>query len=172
MKNKTPYIVIGIAFILFNLIAFIIPTEKTATFWVAYVFSVIAFAVQTFVWWLFSGSKKNMKSKFLGLPVLYISTIYLIVQLIVFGLFMILSFIPKQYSILICSLILGIFAVCMLTVNTGASNIRATDNKIAVKRQLIKDLQIDVEMLAEIESDPEIRQKLTQLAKKYGLVIR
>lgn len=44
--------------------------------------------------------------------------------------------------------------------------ITATENKVAVKRQFIKDLQIEVEMLAEIESDEEVRQKLTEFAKK------
>ena len=47
--------------------------------------------------------------------------------------------------------------------------ITATENKVAVKRQFIKDLQIEVEMLAETETDAEIKQKLTELAKKIRL---
>ena len=47
--------------------------------------------------------------------------------------------------------------------------ITATENKVAVKRQFIKDLQIEVEMLAESEADGEIKQKLTELAKKIRL---
>lgn len=47
--------------------------------------------------------------------------------------------------------------------------ITATENKVAVKRQFIKDLQIEVEMLAEIETDAEIKQKLTELSKKIRL---
>ena len=57
MKNKTPYIVIAIAFILFNVIAFAIPTEKASVFWIGYVFTVVAFAVQAFVWHLTIGKK-------------------------------------------------------------------------------------------------------------------
>ena len=44
--------------------------------------------------------------------------------------------------------------------------ITATENKVAAKRQFIKDLQIEVEMLAESETDGEIKAKLTELAKK------
>ena len=47
--------------------------------------------------------------------------------------------------------------------------ITATENKVAVKRQFIKNLQIEVEMLAEGEADGEIKQKLTELAKKIRL---
>ena len=47
--------------------------------------------------------------------------------------------------------------------------ITATENKVAVKRQFIKDLQIEVEMLAETETDSEIKLKLTELAKKIRL---
>ena len=43
-KNKgMAYAVLAIAFVLFNVIAFAVPTAKTATFWIAYVFTVIAF---------------------------------------------------------------------------------------------------------------------------------
>ena len=57
----------------------------------------------------------------------------------------------------------------MITTNAGTEMITATENKVAVKRQFIKDLQIEVEMLAEGEADGEIKQKLTELAKKIRL---
>ena len=80
MKNKTPYVVIGILFILFNVIALAIPTTKTSAFWIGYVFTVIAFAVQAFVWYLSISKKQDLKSKLLGSPVTYISVVYLIIQ--------------------------------------------------------------------------------------------
>lgn len=57
----------------------------------------------------------------------------------------------------------------MITTNAGTEMITATENKVAVKRQFIKDLQIEVEMLAEGEADGEIKQKLTELANKIRL---
>ena len=42
--SKLGYVVLCIVFVLFNVIAFAIPTVKTGTFWVAYAFSVVAFA--------------------------------------------------------------------------------------------------------------------------------
>lgn len=169
MKNKTPYIVIAILFVMLNVIAFAIPTEKTAVFWIGYVFTVIAFVVAGFVWYMSIGKKQNLKSKLLGFSAAYISAVYLALQFAAFIVFMFASFVPTWCAVLICVLLLGISAVCMITTNAGTQMITDTESKIAVKRQFIKDLQIDVEMLAEKETDTDVKQKLTELAKKIRL---
>lgn len=169
MKNKTPYIVIAILFVLFNVTAFMIPTEKTSVFWIGYVFTVIAFAVVGFVWYLTIGKKQDLKSKLFGSSVAYISAVYLAVQFVAFLVFMFVSSAPSWCAVLVCVAILGISAICMITTNASTEMITATENKVAVKRQFIKDLQIEVEMLAETETDAEIKQKLTELAKKIRL---
>ena len=46
-KNSTKgYVILGILFALVSIIAFAVPTAKTATFWIAYVFTAAAFAAQ------------------------------------------------------------------------------------------------------------------------------
>lgn len=169
MKNKTPYIVIAVLFLIFNVIAFVIPTTKTSAFWIGYVFTVIAFAVQAYVWYATIGKKQDLKSKLLGSSVTYISAVYLAIQFVVFLIFMFVSSAPNWCAILVCVMILGISAVCMITTNAGTELITANENKVAVKRKFIKDLQIEVEMLAETETDSEIKQKLNELAKKVRL---
>ena len=52
------YLALGVVFALFNVIAFVVPTDKTATFWVAYAFSVVAFAVQIPLWKIALGKKR------------------------------------------------------------------------------------------------------------------
>ncbi|MBR1429945.1 MULTISPECIES: hypothetical protein [Ruminococcus] len=169
MKNKTPYIVIAILFVIYNVIAFVIPTTKTSAFWICYAFTVISFAVQAYVWYATIGKKQDLKSKLLGSSVTYISAVYLAIQFVAFLIFMFVSSAPNWCAILVCVMILGISAVCMITTNAGTEMITATENKVAVKRQFIKDLQIEVEMLAETETDSEIKLKLTELAKKIRL---
>lgn len=169
MKNKTPYIVTAIIFALFNVVAFAIPSDKTATFWVAYAFSVVAFAVQVFVWWKAFGQKGNLKSKFLGFPVLNIAVTYLAFQLVAFLIFKFIPFAPTWSAILVCALILGISSVCMISGNVGANVVAEIDEKISVKRQFIKSLQIEVEMLAESEKDENVKQRLLEFAKKIRL---
>ncbi len=169
MKNKTPYIVIAILFVIYNVIVFVIPTTKTSAFWICYAFTVISFAVQAYVWYATIGKKQDLKSKLLGSSITYISAVYLAIQFVAFLIFMFVSSAPNWCAILVCVMILGISAVCMITTNAGTEMITVTENKVAVKRQFIKDLQIEVEMLAETETDSEIKLKLTELAKKIRL---
>jgi len=88
------YLTLGIVFALFNVIAFVVPTDKTATFWTAYAFTVVAFAVQIPLWKIALGKKDTLKSKFLGIPVIHVGITYLIIQLIAFAVFMIFPILP------------------------------------------------------------------------------
>ena len=169
MKNKIPYIVIIILFILFNVIAFVIPTEKTDAFLIGYIFMLIAFVVQVFVWYLTIDKKKDLKSKLLSSSVTHISSVYFIVQFAVFLLFMFISSVPSWCAVLLSVLIFGISVICMITTDAGTEIVTETEKKIAVKRQFIKGLQTEVEILYEGEADNEIKQKLTEFAKKIRL---
>ena len=79
-KNSTKgYVILGILFTLVSIIAFAVPTLKTATFWIAYVFTAAAFAAQIIIWRTALG-KEALKSKFLGFPVVHIGIVYAIIQ--------------------------------------------------------------------------------------------
>ena len=79
------YLILGILFALVSIIAFAIPTVKTTTFGIAYVFTVVAFAAQIAIWKIALGRKDTLKSKFLGFPVVHVGIVYLIVQIVAFG---------------------------------------------------------------------------------------
>ena len=166
-KNKLmSYLALGIVFALFNVIAFVIPTEKTATFWTAYVFTVVAFLLQLLVWKVAFGKKDTLKSKFLGIPVIYVGATYLIVQLIVFAVFMIFPMLPVWLAIVVCSFVLAISALCAIAGQAGANEINRVEEKIKVKRAFIQFLQVDIETLASTESDADTKVALVKLAEK------
>ena len=171
MKNKTPYIVIAILFVIYNVIAFVIPTTKTSAFWICYAFTVISFAVQAYVWYATIGKKQDLKSKLLGSSVTYISAVYLAIQFVAFLIFMFVSSAPNWCAILVCVMILGISAVCMITTNAGTEMITATENKVAVKRQFIKDLQIDDVDALMADVDERYNAALEEARKENGDVI-
>ena len=84
-KNSNKgYVILGILFALVSIIAFAVPTAKTATFWIAYAFTTAAFAVQIGVWRAALGTAETLKSKFLGFPVVHIGIVYAILQVIAF----------------------------------------------------------------------------------------
>ena len=165
-NNLMSYIALGIVFALFNVIAFVIPTEKTATFWTAYAFSVVAFAVQIPLWKIALGKKDTLKSKFLGIPVIHVGITYLIIQLIAFAVFMIFPTLPVWVAVVVCAVILAISALCVIAGQAGANEINRVEEKIKVKRAFIQFLQTDIEMLAETETDAETKAALKKLAEK------
>lgn len=167
MKKKgLAYAVLVIAFALFNVIAFFIPTEKTATFWIAYAFSAIAFLLQIVIWKLAFKGTDTIKSKFLGIPLLSVGFRYLAIQVIAFAVFMIFPSLPTWIPIVVCSVILGGSAICLIGTETGREEIKSVAEKVKSKVFYIKSLQVDVEMLAETESDPTTKTELTKLAEK------
>lgn len=165
-NSKLGYAVLGIVFILFNVIAFAIPTAKTGTFWVAYVFSVVAFASQIGIWKVAFGKEDTLKSKFLGFPIVHIGVVFLIVQLAAFAVFMAVPTLPVWSAIVVCALILGVSAICMISAEAGRGEIERVENKVKQKVFYIKSLQVDVELLAKNEADSTVKSELEKLAEK------
>ena len=128
-ENLMSYFVFGIVFSLFNIIAFVIPTDKTATFWTAYAFSVVAFAVQIPLWKIAFDKKDTLKSKFLGIPVIHVGITYLIIQLIAFAIFMIFPTLPVWLAVVVCAIILAISALCVIAGQAGANEINRVEEK-------------------------------------------
>lgn len=168
MKNNKimSYLSLGILFALFNVLAFVIPTEKTATFWTAYVFSAVAFVVQVPLWRIALGKRGTLKSKFLGIPIIHVGITYLIIQLISFAIFMIFPTLPVWLAVIVCAIILAISALCVIAGQVGANEINRVEDRIKVKQAFIQFLMIDIEMIAEVETDAETKAALKKLAEK------
>ena len=166
-KNKgMAYAVLAIAFVLFNVIDFAVPTTKTATFWTAYAFTTIAFASQIVIWKFAFKGADTLKSKFLGIPLISVGITYLIVQIIAFVIFMALPLTASWIAIVVCALILGVSAICLIGTETGREEINRVEEKVEKKVFYIKALQVDIEMLASTETDSDTKAALTKLAEK------
>ncbi len=165
-NNLMSYLALGIVFALFNVIAFVLPTAKTTTFWTAYAFSLVAFALQIPLWKLAFDKKDTLKSKFLGIPIINVGIAYLVIQLIAFAIFMSLPTLPTWLAVIACSVIFAISALCAISGQAGANEIDRVEEKIKVKRAFIQFLQVDIEMLAENEADAETKTSLKKLAEK------
>ena len=82
--NKTStkgYIVLGLIFVVFTVIAFAAPFNKTGVFALAYIFGVIAIAYQIYVFKISFTAGGDAKSKFYGFPIAKVGVIYLLAQL-------------------------------------------------------------------------------------------
>ena len=166
-KNSTKgYVILGILFALVSIIAFAVPTSKTATFWVAYVFTAAAFAAQIGIWKTALGKEETLKSKFLGFPVVHIGIVYAVIQVIALAVFMFVPTLPAWSAIVVCSVSAGISAVCMISADAGRDEIERVEAKVQKKVFYIRELQADIELLADSETNADVKTALTQLAEK------
>ena len=166
-KNSTKgYVILGILFVLVSVIAFAVPTVKTTTFWIAYVFTAAAFAAQIGIWKTALGKEGTLKSKFLGFPVVHIGIVYAAIQVIAFAVFMFVPTLPAWSAIVVCSVIASVSAVCMISADAGRNEIERVEAKVQKNVFYIRELQADIELLADNESDAAVKTALTQLAEK------
>ena len=166
-KNSTKgYVILGILFALISIIAFAVPTSKTATFWIAYVFTAAAFAAQIGIWKTALGKEGTLKSKFLGFPLVHIGIVYAVIQVIAFAVFLLVPTLPAWSVIVVCSVIAGISAVCMISADAGRNEIERVEAKVQKKVFYIRELQADIELLADNETNADVKTALTQLAEK------
>lgn len=167
MKNNKSYAysILGILFIILNVIIFTIPINKTTTFWITYVFTLIAFGMQILIWKVAFNKTETLKSKYLGIPVIYIGILYLIIQMIALAISIIVSTIPTWIAIIINVLIIGISMIYMITTELGKNIVKNTEQKVNQKIFYIKELQTEVEMIAQSEEDNEIKVELEKLAE-------
>ena len=160
------YVILGILFALVSIIAFAVPTAKTATFWIAYAFTAAAFAAQIGIWKTALSKEETLKSKFLGFPVVHIGIVYAVIQVIAFAVFMFLPTLPTWSAIVVCSVIAGVSAVCMISADAGRNEIERVETKVQKKVFYIRELQADIELLADSETNADVKTALTQLAEK------
>lgn len=165
-KNSVKgYALIGIIFILITVVSLAIPTSKSAAFWVAYIFTVVALAAQIVLWKRAFGHKE-LKSKFLGFPIVHIGIVYLVVQIAVLFIFVFAEKLPTWSALVICTAIAAIAAIFMIAADVGRTEIERVEQKVKGKVFYIKNLQVDIEILASAEKDIKTKEQLEQLAEK------
>lgn len=159
------YVLIGIIFILITVVSLAISTSKNAAFWIAYIFTVVALAAQIVLWKRTFGHKE-LKSKFLGFPIVHIGIVYLIVQIAVLFVFVFAEKLPAWSALVTCTVIAAIAAIFMISADVGRTEIERVAQKVQGKAFYIKNLQVDIEILASAEKDTKTKEQLEQLAEK------
>ncbi|MDE7363899.1 MAG: hypothetical protein K2N27_03270 [Ruminococcus sp.] len=171
--SKAPYIIIAIGFIAYNLLSFVIPSEKTGAFWTTYVFGIISFGIVAFAWKRAIDNGKDFISRYYKIPLVQLGFAYVIISVVLMLIFKFVTIAQVWTAVLICALLLCIVCIGFITtdsaIEAGIQEIERIEQNISKKRSYIKNLQIEVEMLAEKETDAEIKKKLTILAKKIRL---
>lgn len=166
MKSKKNIIlVIALLFIAFNVIAFATPSQLSLGFWFAYAFTVIAFAIELFMWLRFFNANKSLKSKFINLPILNICTYYAIVQFVLFLVFKFAYMLPPWTSIICNIVVLVVALICFISIDSSSDYIKTVGEKAHSKVAFIKTLQAEVEGIADSVEDNMIRERINDLVE-------
>ena len=144
MKKPSRYMILTIVLIVFAVVAFAAPFEKTPVFWVSFVFGLVAICFQIPLWNKALGGE-TLKSKFLGFPVLHVGITYLIFQLIVSIIMMAVPGIPLWITIIVDVIILAISCALVASGGVARSAIEETEEKI--------DCPDDILMTEELEKE-------------------
>jgi hypothetical protein len=151
--------------VIFSLVAFIVPLEKTATFWVAYAFGIVACILQEAICIMSWDKAMTTKSRFLGIPQLMVGVYYLIAQLIVSLVFIFMPHLSFVIPLGISILLLALFAILMIGTEAARDEIQRIDDKVAAKVGFIKGLQVEVELLILHAHNDEVKRQLKDLAE-------
>lgn len=165
-NSSKGYVILGILFVLASVIAFAVPSAKTVAFWISYAFTLIAFADQIAIWKAGLGRAKPLKSRFLGFPIVHIGVVYLVIQGIAFVVFLFIPSLPIWSAVLACTVVAGVSAVCMIASDVGRSEIEQVSATVQKKTFFIRQLQTEVELQADAETDIAAKSALIQLAEK------
>lgn len=166
-KNKNlAYIALLVSLVLFNVVTFVIPVEKTSAFWTAYAFTTVAFLVQIGVWSVAFKKDNSPKSKILGVSTISVGLIYLVLQLVAFAIFMAIPTIENWIVILTCAILLGLSILCLIGTEYAKDKVTEVETKVQTKVFYIRSLQVDVEMIADGEKDMSVKAELIKLAEK------
>lgn len=173
MKKNIKFYIIAWAILLalFNLIAFISPgwaafEKYSGSFWTGYIFITLAFVGQL-VCSLFAFKEDKKEKFFLSLPLITLSYTGLILTLVFGTLCMLVSFLPYWVAVIICAVILAVYAIAVLKAKAAAEISSATGEKVKARTFFIRSLTVDCEnLLAKAKSE----QAKTACNKVYDAV--
>ena len=166
-KNKIRVIAFAaIALVVFNVIAFVIPIPKSAVFWVAYIFGMLAIAAQLlFMNVAFSG-KEDIRSKFYGFPIARIGVIYGACQLLLsFAAMALGAFIPVWVPVVVFVIIAAAAGVGLISTDMVREEIEKQDEKLVKDVSRMRSLQSKMNVLiSQTDAGGELKTALDKLA--------
>ena len=173
--NKTfkSYSVIWIiVFLLFNVIAFVTPSEVngiskfTGGFWAGYIFVMLAFIGQLICAY-FAFKAENTRKLFYNIPLVRISYIGLVVMLIAGALAMGIPGFPIWLAIIVCCMILALTAVGVISATHAADAVESIDVSTQQKTAFIRGITMRAENLNKRAGTPETRELCEKAYKAF-----
>ncbi len=150
---------------LFNLVVFLLPMERSSAFWAAYIFATLAFLLQALFFELSFGKAINLKSIFLGYPIAYLGSLYLVLQAIFSLIVITVETIQVQTTVIISAALLALTLSLLVLAFFSREEIVSVEEKVKAKRFYNDNLYSEVELLQKKAVAPEAQTSLKKLAE-------
>lgn len=158
---------LGVVLVLYILIAFLIPFAHTATFWVSFVFTLIAFGVVAASIYIAFIKNPDAKSRFYGFPIAKIGVIYGVVQLVAGLVFMALAvYAPVWAAVLVYAIALGAAVIGLISAEAVAEEIHNQDAKLKKDVTLMRSLQSKLNQMAAQCDNPDAAAEVKRFAEE------
>ena len=155
------------AFAAVSVLVFLLPGEKSASFYTAYGFTAAAFALQPLLWILAPGRRgSGAERRFLSLPTIQLGAICGLLQLLVLAVYTAVPGLPAWGAAAAGVVLLGVTAAGTASLREGRRAIEDTEARAAEAVSRLRALRGEVERLAAAEQELPARQALEALAEQ------
>ena len=136
----------ALLFAIFNVLAFAVGFKNNASFWTAYIASVIAMLLQL-VCAKISFKPEKLDRLFLNIPVISITFTGMVASMIIGAVCMVIPSVPVVAVIVIEYLILAFTGISVLKANAAAEIVNEVGEKVKEKTRFIKLTTVDAQNL-------------------------
>lgn len=167
-KSKIRAIVaLVVVLALYNLVVFLVPFAKTATFWWSYGFTWVCFGVVAAAIYIAFIKNPDARSRFYGFPIAKIGVAYGVFQLIAGLVFMAVGqWVPAWVAVLVYAIALGAAALGLISAEAVVDEIRQQDTQLKKDVSAMRAIQSKMGRLASQCQDPEAAVAVEALAEE------
>lgn len=163
--SKRGYLALAILFVTYSVVVFMIPVNKNSVYWLSYLFTIVAIAVQLYIFRLSFFKERSVMSKFYGFPIAQIGMVYLLAQLVLGIVFMLLSATVSLWiPVVLYILLLGAVGIGLIAVDTMRDEIEKLDQKLNKDVSFMRNLQSRVNVLVSQCETHEVRGVMEKFA--------
>lgn len=170
MKSKFKYYAAAwaVLVVLFHVIVFITPDEFKgmskfgSSFWIGYIFIMLAFIGQLFAAWL-AVKDDDITKLFYNIPLITISYTALIVMTVIGTLSMTIPNLPYWLGVIGCMIVLAFSVIALMGAQAASSIVTDMDYEIKNKTFFIKSLTVDVESLMEKAASADMKEEIKKV---------
>ncbi|CZT57476.1 hypothetical protein [Solibaculum mannosilyticum] len=159
-KNiKLKALSLAIAYVSYLAVIFFMKQDFSASFICSFVFVSLSFGLQPVLYFFTHTSDYTIKDYFFNLPILYISGVYLGLEIVVGTIFIFLPF-RIQISFTVQVILFALALILIISGITSKEMLQENEQKRAARVASIKEFSINLERLYQIANSPEQKQIL------------